>query len=842
MGSASCKNSKSTTPTTKNEDNRKIKIGVFGLDDAGKTTAVKAIEGAPTKDVTPTIGSNIVKVPYPTVGKGKTKSQERIEMIDVCGKENFRERSWSTFYDQIHGFIFVMDASNKKRVTENKMILNELLEDNKLRDKPMLILANKQDQKNAIKFEDHLKDKLDIEELKRKHRIEFCAAIPKDKNKTDEAIRQGFSWLIGEIESDYKKLDSRVNNTKNSSRPKSPSSGRKSRNPTLPQLDSNKTKRKSGGYDTYSDNDDDKDFMNRTRSRPNISIPISDRIDRDHSLTQSSLAATSGFNKKKKLIGAGNGNNDLSTHRSTTSETKPFRSTYETFPDDIPWTSSSNKSTKLDNTLTPKSYVKQPMINDPLKRSMSPLVRDFKSHTSTSLSKPEKDSDDEINDKYNTFQKDKNKFAPTSFNRLKDDDDIGRKTTDTFRSSNFGPAPRVTSVSQKPFKIDDNSDNEYGYPKKPSVNTTKRSDYDDDDRNNNNKTYDRSLDRFKANNDRFATTPKPLSPKPTNRSTTDTDDYLGRFSKPVTRFPREDDDHHDDDDDDDDDDKYKPKPATRHKLTDDEDDLPSSSTKFDARSKYGNDYSTSSFSKPVTHSKFDDNARPSSPYRSTTLPKYGDDNRSTSLTRFNNDTNRTLPSPKAPSHSKYSDDVDDRPSSLSKGQIIHSKNDSNVDNRRTSTWKPSSHSRYSDDDDDYRSSSLSKAPSRSNYDDDDDDRSAPLSKIPSRSKLNEEHDNDYRSFSSKKPSRPNYEDDDDDRRAPLAKTSSRPNYDDDDDDDDRHVPLAKTASRSRYDDDDDLPSSSSKPPSYSTLKGGPSNARIGSSTTDRFRTNPYSDY
>ena len=32
-------------------------------------------------------------------------------------------------------------------------------------------LANKQDKKNAIKDEDYLKDKLEIEDLKRKHRI-----------------------------------------------------------------------------------------------------------------------------------------------------------------------------------------------------------------------------------------------------------------------------------------------------------------------------------------------------------------------------------------------------------------------------------------------------------------------------------------------------------------------------------------------------------------------------------------------------------------------------------------------------------------------------------------------
>jgi len=44
--------------------------------------------------------------------------------------------------------------------------------------------------------------------------------LPQANNKTDESIREGFSWLIRTIEKDYAELNSRVNNIKKSNPPK----------------------------------------------------------------------------------------------------------------------------------------------------------------------------------------------------------------------------------------------------------------------------------------------------------------------------------------------------------------------------------------------------------------------------------------------------------------------------------------------------------------------------------------------------------------------------------------------------------------------------------------------
>ncbi|CAF0745554.1 unnamed protein product [Adineta steineri] len=908
MGSASCKNPKSSEQNQKKDDIKNITIGVFGLDNAGKTSTVKAIEGAPTKNVEPTMSSDTSTVPFPGATKGNNKSQERIKIIDVSGSQKFRERSWSEFYDQIHGFIFVIDASERKRIIENKHTLEDLLDNEKLKNKPILILANKQDRKGAIDDEDVLKEKLEIEKLKAKHKINFCTALPIDKNKADEHIRDGFSWLIKEIDTNYTELNSRVKNTKKSTPPK-PTERKPQRNPRssvsnsddevvyaggrtkspalnpkhrdfrssndlskLPAVALNKPKTKTSGYDTYSEGENDDYNKKRLGSRPNISSSPPPESDRNRPLNVTSLASTSGFNKKKKVIGASNTSNiDQLIKKPSTNEPKSFRSSYEPFPEEAPWSSSMIKTTKHDENMPPKPYSKLPLTGDPMKRNLSPLVHDTKPYSKSPISKNDFGSDDD--DLYkkekpkpsyppiNRFKDNDNLKYPSStvsrptsgrFNANRDDDDV--KLDNTLRRSNF------TTPTKDPYKPYDNSDDEKSYTKKTPYKPTKTFDPDEDLRSNDkNKPYQSSLDRFKPNNDYYGTTSKPLpsstttglrsrydedkfsSPiNPVNRSRFGNDDYSSPLSKPKVRTTS-------DDDDDrpsstskfntqskyDNNYKSQSKPIVSSKYDDDDDDLPSSTTKLGTTSKYGYDNTMSS--KPTTRLKQDDYDRPSSPARLATRSKYDDDNRSvspmTSASRSKyGDENRFSPSVKPITRSKFSDDDDDLPKYPTKVPPKSKFDDDDDDRPKLSSKVPPSRSKYGDDDDDLPKYPT-KVPPRSKYEDDDDrpklSSKVPLSrskysddddlpkyptKVPSRSKFDD--DDDLPRNTSKPPSRSKYEDDDDDRPKLSSKVPpSRSKYSDDDD-----LPKypTKVSSRSKYeDDDDDRPKLSSKVPSRS---------------------------
>jgi GTPase SAR1 family protein len=92
----------------------------------------------------PTVGFNSTTVTNPLSNEkndrnDKNKNQQRIKIIDVSGQKKYRQQSWSQYYDQIHGLIFVIDASESDRLSENQETLEDLLKNEKLKDKPILM-------------------------------------------------------------------------------------------------------------------------------------------------------------------------------------------------------------------------------------------------------------------------------------------------------------------------------------------------------------------------------------------------------------------------------------------------------------------------------------------------------------------------------------------------------------------------------------------------------------------------------------------------------------------------------------------------------------------------------
>lgn len=113
---------------------------------------------------------------------------------------------------QVHGIIFVIDSSDFSRFHEVKMVIEEMLGSDKIAGKPVLILANKQDNENALDEVDII-EYLNIEPLVNRQKcptlVQSCSATEQNL-KLDPGIKKGYEWLLSNIVRNYYVLNQRV--------------------------------------------------------------------------------------------------------------------------------------------------------------------------------------------------------------------------------------------------------------------------------------------------------------------------------------------------------------------------------------------------------------------------------------------------------------------------------------------------------------------------------------------------------------------------------------------------------------------------------------------------------
>eukprot|EP00760_Papus_ankaliazontas_P019156 PhM_4_TR17912/c0_g1_i1/m.10907/K07962/ARL13B, ARL2L1; ADP-ribosylation factor-like protein 13B len=173
----------------------KVTISMFGLDNAGKTSLVHAIGGQPTMDTTPTMGF----APHTFMG-----GRFELSVYDLGGAARFRG-IWRNYYSDIHGIVFVVDAADRERFEEAQEVIAGILADPRAADKPLLIVANKQDQEGAATEEDVLAA-LKLSESANVHAVS-CVAV---KDPMDERIDAGMEWMLESVASQYQSLSTRI--------------------------------------------------------------------------------------------------------------------------------------------------------------------------------------------------------------------------------------------------------------------------------------------------------------------------------------------------------------------------------------------------------------------------------------------------------------------------------------------------------------------------------------------------------------------------------------------------------------------------------------------------------
>ncbi|KAJ6663305.1 hypothetical protein lerEdw1_010441 [Lerista edwardsae] len=175
---------------------RKVTILVLGLDGAGKSSVVTEIQRVLSCEVLPTTKPNQTELRV---------DRFEVSLVDLAGGQR-PWGTWKSHYSAAHGIIFVIDSSNAAQMEEAKKTLCRVLEHPKVSGKPLLLLANKQDQLDAL-LPCEVIECLSLERLVNEHkspcRVEPCSAVKRLPKFQCWTIIQGLHWLLRTIAIHY---------------------------------------------------------------------------------------------------------------------------------------------------------------------------------------------------------------------------------------------------------------------------------------------------------------------------------------------------------------------------------------------------------------------------------------------------------------------------------------------------------------------------------------------------------------------------------------------------------------------------------------------------------------
>jgi len=96
---------------------REMRLLMLGLDNAGKTTILKKINGEDIDEISPTLGFNIKTLEY---------EGYKLNVWDVGGQKSLRSY-WRNYFEENDGVVWVIDCVDKRRLQDCKIELDNLL-------------------------------------------------------------------------------------------------------------------------------------------------------------------------------------------------------------------------------------------------------------------------------------------------------------------------------------------------------------------------------------------------------------------------------------------------------------------------------------------------------------------------------------------------------------------------------------------------------------------------------------------------------------------------------------------------------------------------------------------
>lgn len=162
---------------------REMRILIVGLDNAGKTTIVRHINGEDTSLVSPTLGFQIKTLRF----GGYT-----LNIWDVGGQKTLRSY-WRNYFEQTDAILWVVDSADARRLEDTVLELHNLLKEERLAGATLLIFANKQDISGSLN-EEEIRKVLNLKDLGGRHwRVVGCSAL------TGEGLKDGFTWVVTDV-------------------------------------------------------------------------------------------------------------------------------------------------------------------------------------------------------------------------------------------------------------------------------------------------------------------------------------------------------------------------------------------------------------------------------------------------------------------------------------------------------------------------------------------------------------------------------------------------------------------------------------------------------------------
>ncbi|KXN84213.1 ADP-ribosylation factor-like protein 2 [Leucoagaricus sp. SymC.cos] len=162
---------------------KEMRVLFLGLDNAGKTTILKKLNGEDIMSVSPTLGFNIK-----TFAHGKYT----LNIWDVGGQRTLRPY-WRNYFEQTDALVWVVDSGDRMRMRDCKEELHRLLTEDRLAGASLLVFANKQDLQGSV-TDAEIRQALDLDSIRSHNwKILSCSAV------TGENLISGLDWVVNDV-------------------------------------------------------------------------------------------------------------------------------------------------------------------------------------------------------------------------------------------------------------------------------------------------------------------------------------------------------------------------------------------------------------------------------------------------------------------------------------------------------------------------------------------------------------------------------------------------------------------------------------------------------------------